>query len=86
MKISNEQIELIKKGESVAKEKVDAAVIKLTDADLIEETVAKVNRMPDREDMIAELKAKIQAGTYNPSGDDIADAMIRRTIADRIIE
>ncbi len=86
MKISNEQIELIKKGESMSKEQVDATVIKLTDAELIEETVAKVNRMPDREDMIAELKAKIQAGNYNPSGEDIADAMIRRSIADRITE
>ena len=33
---------------------------------------------------IAELKAKIEAGEYNPTGDEIADAMIRRSIADRI--
>ena len=40
--------------------------------------------MPDREEYIAELKAKIDAGQYNPTSDDIADAMIRRNIADRI--
>jgi negative regulator of flagellin synthesis FlgM len=40
--------------------------------------------MPDREDMIAEIKAKIEAGDYQPSSDEIADAMIRRSIADHI--
>ncbi len=54
------------------------------DADLIRQVVADVMKMPDREDRIAELKARIEAGTYNPSGDDIADAMIRRAIADRV--
>lgn len=40
--------------------------------------------MGDREEQIAELKARIEAGTYNPTGDEIADAMIRRSIADRV--
>jgi negative regulator of flagellin synthesis FlgM len=54
------------------------------DADLITQVTEEVIVMPDREEMIAELKRKIEAGEYNPSGEDIADAMIRRSIADRI--
>ena len=55
-----------------------------TDGPLIQEVTQAVVNMPDREDRIAEVKALIDAGQYNPSGDDIADAMIRRAIADRI--
>ncbi|MFM9873331.1 MAG: flagellar biosynthesis anti-sigma factor FlgM [Fimbriimonadaceae bacterium] len=86
MKISTQQIEEIKKGNPVAKERVDAAVIKLMDADLIADITKKVNEAPDREEMIADLKARIKAGTYNPSGQEITDTMIRRAIADRITE
>jgi hypothetical protein len=57
---------------------------KKRDQDLVEGLTADVVAMPDREDMVADLKARIQAGTYNPTGDEIADAMIRRSIADRI--
>lgn len=54
------------------------------DADLIAKVKSDVMAMPDREEMVADLKARIEAGTYNPSGDEIADTMIRRAIADRI--
>lgn len=54
------------------------------DAELIRQAVIEVLGMPDREDRIADLKARIEAGSYNPSGDDIADAMIRRAIADQM--
>ena len=54
------------------------------DAELIRQVVQEVLNMPEREDRIADLKARIEAGTYNPSGDEIADAMIRRAIADRM--
>lgn len=84
MKISNQQIEEIKKGNPVSQTQVDAAVIRLTDADLIAEVTAQVNAMPDREDMIADLKARIESGDYNPSAEEITDTMIRRAIADRI--
>ena len=57
---------------------------KKRDQDLVEHLTADVVAMPDREDMIADLKARVQAGTYNPTGAEIADAMIRRSIADRI--
>ncbi|MBS1706613.1 MAG: flagellar biosynthesis anti-sigma factor FlgM [Armatimonadetes bacterium] len=51
---------------------------------MIKKLTQEVLDMPDREAMIADLKAKIEAGEYKPSSDDIADAMVRRAIADRI--
>ena len=54
------------------------------ETDHLKQVTAEVIAMPDREDLIADLKARIEAGNYKPTGDDIADAMIRRSIADRI--
>ncbi|MEZ5163030.1 MAG: flagellar biosynthesis anti-sigma factor FlgM [Fimbriimonadaceae bacterium] len=85
MKISTAQIEaILKQQEAPNAEKVDDAVIRLTDADLIKQVTQSVNEMPDREEMIADLRARIEAGTYKPSGDEIVDTMIRRAIADRV--
>jgi anti-sigma28 factor (negative regulator of flagellin synthesis) len=84
VKISTEQIEKIKAGEPIAQTKVNAAVIKLMDADLIKEVVAKVNNTPDREETVNDIKQRIANGTYNPTGDEIVDTMLRRAIADRI--
>ena len=87
MKVSNEQIaSVLAHGGTVTPDSavVDAAMIRITDRDLIEAVVEKVKQMPDREERIAELKAQIEAGTYNPSSDDIADTMVRRAIADKI--
>jgi hypothetical protein len=54
------------------------------DPQMVSAIVKRVEQMPDREDMIAELRARVEAGLYNPSGDEIAEAMIRRAIADSI--
>ena len=54
------------------------------DAELVKKVVEDVINTPDREEMIADLRARIEAGTYNPTGDEIADTMIRRSIADRV--
>lgn len=41
--------------------------------------------IPDvREEVVAELKAKIEKGEYKISGEEIADMMIRRLQADKI--
>lgn len=56
-----------------------------TDGSLIEQVTHDVMAMPDREAMVAELKAKIDAGTYRPTGEEIADSMIRRAVADRLV-
>lgn len=55
-----------------------------SDMDMIRDITAQVIAMPDREEMIANLKERIANGAYNPAGADIADTMIRRSIADRI--
>lgn len=63
-------------GQDIAQREADAPMVKRITKEVI--------NMPDREDRIAELKAKIESGQYNPSGEDIADAMIRRSIADSL--
>ena len=54
------------------------------DKELIQSVVAEVVAMPDRDDVVAELKARVEAGTYHPTGSEIAETMIRRAIADRV--
>jgi negative regulator of flagellin synthesis FlgM len=42
-----------------------------------------VNQLPDeREERVQALKAQIENGTYKVSGEDIADLIIRRILAD----
>ncbi len=53
------------------------------DGPMIEEVVQKVMAMPDREDRIAEMKALIESGKYNPTGAEISESMLRRWIADQ---
>ncbi|MFQ3667999.1 MAG: flagellar biosynthesis anti-sigma factor FlgM [Fimbriimonadaceae bacterium] len=52
--------------------------------EVVRGVVRQVIRMPDREDRVAEIRARIEAGDYNPTGYEIAEAMIRRAIADRV--
>jgi hypothetical protein len=63
---------------------IGAEADRRADAEIVKQVVQDVIQTPDREDMISDLRARIESGAYNPSGDDIADAMIRRSIADRI--
>lgn len=42
-----------------------------------------INQLPDvRADRVSALKAQIENGTYHVSGEDIADLIIRRALAD----
>ena len=42
-----------------------------------------LDQVPDvREDRVQALKAQVENGTYHVSGEDIADLMIRRALAD----
>ncbi|HMS55959.1 MAG TPA: flagellar biosynthesis anti-sigma factor FlgM [Fimbriimonadaceae bacterium] len=81
MRISDEQIRTLL-GEDLAN-RMEGYKRKPEDERLIKRLTERIIDMPDREQMIADLKARIEAGTYNPTGDEIADAMIRRNIADR---
>ena len=43
-----------------------------------------VEEMPEmREEIVASLRARIEAGTYHVSGEAIAEMMLRRMMADR---
>ncbi|MEM4409662.1 MAG: flagellar biosynthesis anti-sigma factor FlgM [Candidatus Caldarchaeum sp.] len=54
------------------------------DADLIAEVRDAILSMPEvREELVAELRARIERGEYHVSAQDIAEAMVRRAIADR---
>jgi anti-sigma28 factor (negative regulator of flagellin synthesis) len=54
------------------------------DPEMVKAVAQAVIEMPDREDRVAELKAKIESGEYNPTTEQIVDAMIRRSIADSV--
>jgi anti-sigma28 factor (negative regulator of flagellin synthesis) len=85
MQIRKEQIDALRRAQEdgLSQAKVDEATIRLLDKDLITETVQKVHAAPDREARIAELKARLAAGEYQVTGEEIAEAMIRRAAADR---
>lgn len=87
MQISDTQVKMVR--EMLAQE-IQAMDLPLEsyprpeDANLVKAVVQSVHEMPVREDRVAELKAKIESGQYNPTGDEIADAMMRRAVADRL--
>lgn len=90
MQISDEQVRLVQRllANSRLADEIQEMDLPLdtyprpNDAELVQQVVDAVMQLPDREDRIAELKARIESGNYNPSGDEIADAMVRRAIAD----
>lgn len=87
MKVSAEQIKkIVSSGGQLTPSEavVDGAMIRLLDKDLVERVSKDVLAMPDREHLVEEVKAKLASGNYRPSGDEIADAMIRRMVADRV--
>jgi len=87
VKISTEQVKAVLTASHTPTpdtQDVDMAVLKLMDADLIQQVTRDVIEMSDREAVIEDLKARIKAGTYNPTGAEIADTMVRRAIADSI--
>ncbi len=86
MRISDNEVKKILGGQAIVEEIVQIGEESDREADqkLVSQVTQDVLQMGDREDLIADLKARIEAGTYNPTGDEIADTMIRRSIADRI--
>ena len=86
MQISDNEVKKLLEAKRVVAEIVEIgeARTKAEDEQLVQKLTAEVIAMPDREDRIQELKAKIQAGEYKVTGDEIAESMVRRSIADRI--
>jgi negative regulator of flagellin synthesis FlgM len=88
MKISGTEYEKVLQLEDLTTdgEALVGAGIPLTtdDAELIAELTAEIEKMPDRDDIVADIKARIEAGTYKVSSDAVAELMLRRAKADSI--
>lgn len=59
------------------------------DLHLLEEAHHVADRLHEqgsdvREDVVASLRARVESGSYQVSGEQVAEMMIRRLIADRI--
>jgi hypothetical protein len=52
------------------------------EVNLVLKLTRQIKNMPDREDRIADLRARIASGNYKVPAEDIADAMIRHTISE----
>jgi flagellar biosynthesis anti-sigma factor FlgM len=63
-----------------------AAVVELSPrAQEIRQIKFLLNDIPDvREEMVQELRQKIEAGEYHVSAAEIADLIVRRTVADNV--
>lgn len=86
MQISDTEVKKIIASKAVVEAIIEIGEehLRAEDESLVKSVTDQVMGMGDREDRIAELKAKIQSGEYNPTGSEIANAMIRRSIADSI--
>jgi anti-sigma28 factor (negative regulator of flagellin synthesis) len=86
MQISDVEVQKILDSKKLVAEIVEIGQdrARVEDAQIVKEVTEAVMKMPDREDRIQELKAKIEAGTYHVTGEQIAESMIRRNIADKI--
>lgn len=99
MKISLDEVDRILQSRAVGpaarpsngKENGGAAPSPAADVDISEEAqeVVRLKRaiaeLPEvREDLVNSLKERIQRGEYKVSGEEIAELMMRRAVADRI--
>ena len=68
--------DVVPRGESVV------SALESPDMKMISEALAQV---PDtRDQIVASLKERIESGTYQVSGEQIAEMMVRRALADRM--
>ena len=89
MRISNEELQRITEltksptfnGDSTSEPNVVTAM-ESQDMKMITEAISLV---PDvREQIVSSLRERIESGTYTVSGDNIAEMMVRRALADRL--
>ena len=71
---------------SVSPTETSAATVTFSSrAQEISRATSAVNNTPDtRDDLVKSLKSKVDSGTYNVSGSDIAEMMYRRQAADNV--
>lgn len=89
MQISDKEVKRLLKGREDLVREIESIADGIDDPEfeidpkLVAHITQQVLEMPDREDRIVELRAEIEKGTYRPTSEQIVEAMIRRTIADR---
>jgi anti-sigma28 factor (negative regulator of flagellin synthesis) len=88
MRISDEEVKKIISGpgQAIVEAIVEAGEEhgRQQDRQIVESLTAQIICMADRDDVIEELRAQIASGQYNPSGEEIIDAMLRRAVADNV--
>jgi len=85
VKISTEEVDRIRRtpyaGTAVRDREQSAAPAE----DEVERVAELVAGAPDtRDELVESIKARIEAGTYHVSSEEVADLMVRRAFADRI--
>lgn len=88
MRITTEQVKALlnerRKGGQLAHNEVNTERLGDADLKLLHEVKQAILAMPEvRQELVHEIRERIERGEYNPSADEIVDAMIRRAIADR---
>lgn len=88
MRITTEQVKALleerRKGGHLARNEVNLNRPGDADLKLLHEVKEAILAMPEvRQELVNEIRERIERGEYNPSADEIVDAMIRRAIADR---
>ncbi len=90
MRISDAEVKKILEGNPTIVEEIsdlEAAQIahqREEDREMARSITQEVLAMPDREDMVDSIRARIESGEFNPSAEEIVDGLVRRAIADRI--
>ncbi len=87
MRISDEQLKKVLSQLKEQGPRQDASPLiepgyRESNGDVISRLTKRILTMPEREELVAQLKARIEAGEYNPTGEEIAEAMLRRAVAD----
>lgn len=84
MRVSDNEVKKVLGQHSLTTEvvEIEEERVRQEDEELIQDLVKEVASMPDREEWIAELRSRIEAGTYKPTAEEIVDSMVRRSIVD----
>lgn len=82
------EVDELKKDGQIAPEKPAADTVSLSDrAATINKLVDAATQLPDvRAEKVAQFQAEINAGTYNPSADKIADALLKSGSEDKQVQ
>lgn len=91
MRITTEQVKALirerRKGGQLAHNEVNLHRPGDADLKLLHEVKEAILAMPEvRQELVKEIRERIERGEYNPSADEIVDAMIRRALADQVAD